>query len=322
MRSPAIHRALALALFLASSSAHAEDDPRVLHEQAEERFNAGDALLAAELWERVLVIAGPDKAWRANYNLGLCYQKLGEATLAVERFDAFITRVKAQTEVPEALATLADDATTRAAAIRASHGGVKLPASPGVKVRIDGGAVRDVGFTAYLPPGAHTVEVIGPRGSRSEQVELFAGREVAIDTSSPERPVPIPTPLPQPRPEDEGPEFPTVLFFVGLGATAVSFVFPGVMYAMAEDSRDEAEALGAGHTGYATARDGFEDDRTAYQLSYLLPAGLGAVTAAIGIVGAVRMATWTPATQTPAGETSMGLTFTPGGCAVWLSGGF
>ena len=47
----------------------------------------------------------------------------------------------------------------------------------------------------------------------------------------------------------------------------------------------EAEALGAGHSGYAAGRDMFESARSDYRLSYLLPAGLAAFTTVIVIVG-------------------------------------
>jgi tetratricopeptide (TPR) repeat protein len=333
MRSLASHRvaralgALALGLSVASASPAAADaetpqpeDPRLAHEEAEELFNQGEFRRAADLWESVLARVGPDKAWRANYNLGLCYQKLGEATLAVERFDAFITRVKAMAEVPEALAVLAEDAETRSAAIRASHGGVALAASPGVKVRIDGGEARDVGFTAYLAPGVHTVEIVYPVGARRVELDLHAGRVIAVDTTppAPERPTPLPPPS---RPE-EAPSFPTVLFVVGLSVTAVSFVLPGVLFAVADESRSEAEALGAGHSGYAAARDEFEGDRAAYQLSYILPGALGAITAAIAVVGAVRVATGSPSPAKDAARAAAGVSLSPGGGVVWLSGGF
>lgn len=302
-----------------TAPAHAQD-PRAEHERAEQLFNDGKHAEAATIWENLLRTVGPDKAWRANYNLGLCYAELGEPTLAVERFEAFVARIRAMPEVPPELAPLGDDAASRVEAIRATHGRLELPASPGVKVRIDGGRARDVGFTAYVTPGTHVVEIIGADGTvRQESVEVSAGRALAVQTTRP-APQPVSPPPPPPPPPvivvDEPPGFPTVLVLLGAGLTAASFVLPGVMFARASDARDEADALGPGHTGYATAREDFEDARTAYELSYLLPAGLGAITATIAIVGAVRMATWTPTAQTEVACTAFG------GVQCWLGGSF
>jgi hypothetical protein len=275
----------------------APDDPRARHERAEELFAAGKHAEAAAIWEDLLKTVGPDKAWRANYNLGLCYSEIDRPTLAVERFEAFVLRIQALVEVPAELAELRDDAKTRMEAIRASHGRLELPAAAGVRVRIDGGELRDVGFTAYVTPGQHSVEVVGADGAvRQETVKVAAGRAIAIQTTAP-RPAPQP-PEPPPPPKvvvvEEAPSFPTVWVLIGAGLTAASFVFPGVMYARASDARDEATALGAGHTDYAGARETFADRYTAYELSYLLPAGLGAVTGVVAVVGAITVATWTP----------------------------
>jgi hypothetical protein len=116
---------------------------------------------------------------------------------------------------------------------------------------------------------------------------------------------------------EEPPSFPTAWVLVGAGLTAASFVLPGIMFARASDARDDADAFGPGHTGYGAARETFDDRRSAYELSYLLPAGLGAITATIAVVGAVRMATWSPAPGT-----EMACSPLAGGATCWLGGSF
>ncbi len=298
-----------------------EPDPRAEHARAEALFNQGRPAEAAAIWEALLVQVGPDKAWRANYNLGLSYAAIGQPTLAVERFDAFVTRIQALATVPDELAVLDEDARARVAAIRASHGRIELAAAPGVKVRIDGGELRDVGFTAFVTPGRHTVEVVADDGSvRAHAIEVAAGRAIAVSTAPLAPPAPTP-PSPLPPPPvlivEEPPTFPTVWVLVGVGLTAASFALPGALFARASDARDRADALGPGHTTYGEARDTFEDRRLAYELSYLLPAGLGLLTGVVAVVGAARVAAWSP---TPG--TELGVGPRSGGASCWLGGSF
>jgi len=88
----------------------------------------------------------------------------------------------------------------------------------------------------------------------------------------------------------------------------VSFALPLGLLAVAGGKRDDAEALGAGHTGYADARSSYETARTAYYVSYALPAALGLTTAVVWLA-------WPTEPSAPASP-SVGLSVGPTGAFV------
>ncbi|HHH29455.1 MAG TPA: hypothetical protein ENK57_14070, partial [Polyangiaceae bacterium] len=268
----------------ASESSTDEVDARF--QQGLTLFEEGKHLPAAAVWEQLLADLGSDRGWKLNYNLGLAYWAAKRPTLAVERFEAFVRRVAAEAAaLPEELEQRREDAAAKIGVIKAEHGAVVLPAAPGVTVRIDGGAARPVGYTAYVTPGVHEVTVIGAGGEqRTVAVEARAGRQQIVDTSDPKPapvpvpvvPVPIPVTTPPP-PREEPPSFPWIPVGIGAGLTAAGFILPAVMFQRAKGKFQDAEALGAGHSGYAEARDDYGSAKTAYAVSYALPAGLGAI---------------------------------------------
>ncbi len=304
-RSRSVAWLWALGLWAWPLAAHAQSDA-----QTEERFEQGLALFdrgahdeAAAVWEALLSDLGPDRGWKLSYNLGLAYDAAGKPTEAVERFQAFINRVAASVEaLPPEIEQRREDAAARVRAIKSAHGELHFPASaPGVVVSVDGGPARPSGFTAYLPPGHHRIVVTGPRGhTRQSALEVVAGAHHPIDTRDPTPPPPKPAPLPPAAPppvvfQGEPPSFPTWWVVGGAVATGASFALVGALYGEASTRRDEAAALGEGHTDYAAANEAYEDARTSYHLSYLLPAGLAAVTLGIATVGIIRIATHEPA---------------------------
>jgi hypothetical protein len=155
-----------------------------------------------------------------------------------------------------------------------------------------------VGFTAYLKPGEHRVEIVGKgAAARVERVVVAAGATQRVDTSDPTpppapapAPVPPAPPAPEPPPKSEPRAFPTAIVLVGAGLTAASFALPIALWRVAAGKRDDADALGVGHTGYASAREDFESARTAQYASYALPAGLGAITLGVAIWGWIHVA--------------------------------
>ena len=272
-------------------------------------YEDGEHLEAAKVWEELLVDMGPDRGWKLNYNLGLAYHAASNMTLAVERFNAFTARVAAEVEaLPPTVEQRREDAAAKVKAIELSYGAVVFNSSAAaVTVSIDGGPPRRAGFTAYLPPGAHNIIIAKGTATRTASIDVKAARRVIVDTSDPTPPTPtpdpppvrvppIPTALPTTTvaPPLPPPAFPTLWVAVGGGATALSFILPGVLGASAAAERNEATALGPGHTAYPTARDEFLDARSAYELSYILPAALGAVTATIAIVGLVQISSHDP----------------------------
>jgi hypothetical protein len=174
--------------------------------------------------------------------------------------------------------------------------------------------------------------VIGPHGDvRHQGVEVLAGRQQTFDTSDPTPPTAPLVPLAAPHvdapraasapmsPDADAPTFPTMWVVIGGGATALSFILPAVLLDRAASKRDEAEALGPGHTAYADAKQGFDEARTAYELSYALPAALGAITLVVATVGLVRIATYEPSAtaQRVTVDVSLGTSAGTGG-VLWF----
>ncbi len=309
----------------ASDTTTSADDVDARFERGLTLFEEGKHLAAAAVWEALLADLGSDRGWKLNYNLGLAYWSAKRPTLAVERFEAFVRRVAAEAAaLPEELEQRREDAAAKIGVIKAEHGALVLPAAGGVTVSIDGASARPAGYTAYVTPGVHQITLTNASGQEREiAVEVLAGRQQIVDTREPE-PVPPPLPVaPAPAPvipptprSEEPPTFPWIPVGIGAGLTAAGFILPALMFQRARTKFQDADALGAGHSGYADARDDYASARTAYQVSYALPAGLGAITAGIAIYGIVRVTTWTPSDDRSALELDVG----PGG--AWLRGRF
>lgn len=316
----------------AETPAPADDvDARFEHGLA--LFEEGEHLAAARVWEQLLTELGSDRGWKLNYNLGLAYWSAKRPTLAVERFEAFVRRVAAEAAaLPEELEQRREDAAAKIGVLKAEHGAVVLPAAPGVTVRIDGEPARAAGYTAYVTPGVHRITVIGAEGhERPVAIEVVAGRQQIVDTSDP-RPAPPPAIAPAPTsvpttppPPEEPPSFPWIPVGIGAGLTAAGFILPAVMFQRGRSKHQQADELGAGHSGYADARDDYDAARTAYEVSYALPAALGAITAGVAIYGVVHVATWAPADDRAAHDRTvdaMALDLRAGPGGAWLTGRF
>lgn len=257
------------------------------------RFEAADYLGAIAIWERLLGTLGDREGFKVLYNLGLAYQAAGDATRAVERLELFLRRAAESPDATtERMIERTQDAKERIAAIKASTLELVVEAATSsrtVLVRVDARPPQPAGFTLHLAPGAHEVELdVGAEGAEIVPVEGKAGQRVVLTPRSGE-PVAPPPPSVSPPPlepavNDES-DFPTGWVVAGAALTAASFALPIALLARADGKRDDAAALGAGHTGYAEAREDFDSARTAYHVSYLVPAVLGAATITIAIVG-------------------------------------
>jgi len=279
-----------------------------------ERYESDDYLGAARVWEQLLGTMGEDRGYKILYNLGLAYQAAGDASRAVERFDSFIQHLAAQTEpVTGPLEERRQDAAARMQAIKKSHGAVVVapPARGGPRmVTVGAAAPRLAGFTVYLAPGAHRIEIgSGTPEARVISVDVKAGARTTVDTTPEAEDVrPAVTPAPNgptrplpPEKADDAPAFPTVWVLLGAGLTAASVAFPVVMHFRAVDAREEAETLPVGHSGYTNGKESFEGARDASQLSWILPAALGAITVGIATVGVVIVSTHDPDAPTTGG---------------------
>lgn len=275
-------------------------DLQKVFEDGLDRFDEGDATGAIDLWAP-LVEAEPDRAWRANYNLGLAYESVGDAPNAVSAYDKFVRRVgQMPGVVPEQVEERRQDAVDRATRLKASLGVLRVSADApiaGVVVSIDGGPRRTLPVDTYLVPGPHRVVAIAADREKAYDATVQKGVTsgvviLAADLApEPVDPPPNPIVVAPPRKPDAPPGFPVAWVVAGAGITALSFAFPIGFGIDAWNQGNAAGALGVGHTGYEAAREEYVSARTRYYATYAVPAVLGAATATIAIVGAVRVAT-------------------------------
>lgn len=308
----------------ASASAHADEPAPAPAVSAEAAFSQGLASYEAKrfaeaiaTWESLVRSLGEERGFKVLYNLGLAHQAAGDASRSIERFEAFLRHLAAQpTQLTRELEERRQDAAERLHAMKAAHGAVIVPASPGRAnaVKIDGATPRAAGFTAYLSPGEHAIELFsGSSDARTVVVRLTAGTSQTVDTTPPAAPL-APATVVLVAPPEIPPQFPTALVLGGGILAAASFVLPIGLGIRATEARESALALGPGHTGYLAAAQRFDDARTTYAASFALPAALGLATLATAAVSLVRVRTYRPQT----GSTTLSLG--PGG--AWLTRDF
>jgi hypothetical protein len=292
----------ALMLFASTSVAHAQPasagvDYAGAMRQGTDLYEQGNKLGAIQIWEQLVASLGEERAWKVLYNLGLAYQSVGDPTRAIERLDAFVkysgsAAVAAPTQ--RDLEERRQDAMDRLRAIRSTHGAVHVVPPPSgaiVLVRAGASEAKPAGFTVYVAPGDHAFEIYsGTANARRVTVHSVAGMttELAVPnlpaTSAPkEEPKPLPSP-PTPAPMTTRESFPTVWLAAGAGLTVASGVLPLVFGLRTADKRDEAEAIPTVSPRYPGARSEFEDARSTYHLSYIVPAALAVATAVIVIL--------------------------------------
>ncbi|MEZ4295226.1 MAG: hypothetical protein R3B70_09645 [Polyangiaceae bacterium] len=295
-------------------------------------FTAGRYGEAIARWEGIVRALGEERAFKVLYNLGLAYEASGDASRAIERFDAFLRHLAAQPSELTRDMERRQDAAERARAMKASRGALAVPAPQGraCDVRIDHEAPRPAGFTAYVAPGEHEVEVFsGSPDARIERVRVEKGREVQVDTAPP--PQATEPRVVVVRAPEGPPEMPTAVLIGGGALTIATLVLPLALGLHAADLRSSAEALGRGHTRYAGAVRDFEDARTSYLVSYALPAAIGVTTLAIAGVFAIRIQTYKPPSPAPgaargagsaSGQNTRSLSVSAGPAGVSIGGTF
>lgn len=261
-----------------------------------EQYGRGNYVAAIATWESLVTTMGEERGYKVLYNLGLAYQQVGDATRAIDRHRAFVKQVGSKPAVSPELKARAEDAAKRAAEIEATHGAVTIgaPKKGGIVLtRVGSGEPRPAGYTVWLRPGDHVVELhSGTEHAKRVKIEVVAGGTNEVDTT-PDWEEAKPLPPPPPRPEDKVP----TIVWIGAAATVVSFALPISLYVVANGKRDDASKLGAGHTDYPDARSSYEGWRTGYYVSYALPLGLAVTTAALYLLRP------TPATTVGVGPT-------------------
>lgn len=250
-----------------------------------EQYAQGNFVTAIATWESLLATIGEQRGYKVLYNLGLAYQQIGDVTHAIERYRAFMRQVADRPYADADLIARAEDAGKRVSDLESTHGSVlvKPPArGAAVLTRVGTAEPRAAGYVVWLAPGTHTVEVfVGTAHAKMVRVEVVRGAQVEVDTTPPEEPHPVvpPREVVQPAPEPSSAR--TTWLLVGTGATVVSLALPLTLYGVASGKRDDAEALGEGHSGYAEAKSSYDSAKTAYAISYALPVALGITTAIV-----------------------------------------
>jgi hypothetical protein len=246
---------------------------------------------AIGIWEKVRASMGEQRGWKVLYNLGLAYEKVGDATHAVERLEGFVQRLAEQPGTMGAeLDERRQDALQRVHALQESNGALRVLAPTGERalVRVDAQPPRAAGFTAYLAPGEHDIEIDpGTPRARRVTVTLRAGasQDFPVERAPPSAPH---TPgdasastlgagvgvarageaarAPEPR------AFPTAWAIAGGVVTIAAGAAPFAFGLHAAAKRDDAARLGVGSTQYPSAVNDFTSARTVYYVSYAIPA--------------------------------------------------
>ncbi len=295
-----------------------EKGPDVEFTKGLESFEKGRFSEAIATWENLLGSLGEARGLKVLYNLGLAYEAAGDLTRAVERFQLFVGKLAEQTfQLTPELEERRQDAAERTAAIRRRAGAVRTAAHAGQTclVRFDRDAPREAGFVAYLLPGNHQVQIcLGTDDERTEGIQVVAGGVREVDTTRKGKTSAVDSSAPIPL--TEPPTFPTPWVLGGGALFVVSFGLPIGLGYHAANLRENAVALTVGHTQYSAARKSYEDARTAYVGSFVVPAALGLATAVSALVFAVRVATYEPGLK----SRPVALSVSPGG--IWLQTAF
>jgi len=275
---------------VAMAQAPADDAAAPVHDAAFrsglDQYGRGNYMAAIGTWESLLGTMGEERGYKVLYNLGLAYQAVGDVTRALERYRAFVAQVARREPAPPDLAAKAEDARTRAAQIEQTYGAVHVKAPRGggiVLTRVGTSEPRAAGYVLYLAPGAHTIELFaGTDHAKKIAVQVERGTTVDVETSAPDDTTPKPA-TPPPRATEPAPAPPpdarssSTWLYLG-AATVASLALPITLFFVADGKRDDAEALGAGHTQYADASASFERWQNFYYVSYALPVVLAGFT--------------------------------------------
>jgi hypothetical protein len=265
------------------------------------RYQEGATAEALQLWEPLYRELGAERGWRLAFNIARAYDGSGDATRAVERYQAFLAQVEARRARGESIEALIaheeTEARDRIATLDATRGRIVLPASAvPVAVRIDGSEPRLAGFTAYVAPGAHAIvfEPGTPRETR-RSVDVAAGASTSVTWEPPapavlpDRRAPAPAAPTKALPAGvertiEHP-FPEAVLWIAGGATLASVIVPVLTYGSASDfqasNRLSGDADALSQEGNARVRADYDAHKTTYYATLAIPATLAVATGAL-----------------------------------------
>lgn len=284
------------------AKAPVDSDQQALNAQAAKRFADKDYPGAIAIWENLLTSLGEARGYRIFYSLGLAFEAMGDVTRAIQRYESFLGNVPSGEA--DKLSAHVDDAKARVAKLKSSHGELRVRASDHVVlVRVGQSEPRPAGFSVWLSPGNHVIEMgVGTVESHKVEVTIRAGQAEEIAAAPDPKPSIAPPPSSSaqptsPKPADSAPKvvppkkegsFPTALVILGVAATAGSFALPIVLHSSASKKSTAALALGTSAKEYPDAVSSYNSARTAYYISYALPSALGALTTTLIVASLVK----------------------------------
>lgn len=259
--------------------------------QGLERYRAGEAAGAVEIWEGLLKTLGIECGWKVLFNLGRAYEKLGNPTKAIESYSAFVVAADKQPNPDEKARETRSEADASIARLKAKYGAIFVPAPKRgvVLVRVGVGDPQPAGFTLYVTPGTHQIELFSRTARASTRtVSVHAGQVTQVAIPSNDAPAAIAKSPQVERPPQETPargsrSFPVALVAVGSGLTLAAGGATLFLYTRQASKRDDAEEVSRSAPEYADLRDEHSDARRMYHLG-LAATGIFAVATASVVV--------------------------------------
>jgi hypothetical protein len=255
--------------------------------QGLERYRAGDAAGAVDIWKRLLETLGTECGWKVLFNLGRGYEKLGDPTNAIESYSEFIAASDRQPSLDDKARETRAEARASIERLKAKYGAIVVPAPERgvVLVRVGMGEPQPAGFTLYVAPGKHQIE-IHSRTARAtlQSVSVRAGQATRITIPSVEAPAAPAADRPPEPPTVEPRRFPVALVAIGSGLTLAAGGATVYLYTRQASKRDEAEQVARSDPRYASLRDEHGDARDLYHAGLITTGVLATATAAVVVV--------------------------------------
>jgi hypothetical protein len=283
-----LFRLVGVIAFVATTARADEMDPyRERFKIGYEKYVAGAVGEALQYWEPIYRELGPQKGYRLSYNIARAYETLGDATRAAERYESFLDEAQARKDRGEALEEIVEkeigEARTHHDGLVQSKGRIRVaPTTPAETVQIDSIEPRLAGFTAYVPPGHHTITFApGTKDAERKEIDIAAGQLVEIaPPPQPESPSPVPKMEVRELRETTHPY--GIGWIVAAGSlTAASIVAPVIAYSVAQSQYNAIDQAKDDIDLQTRKINDYYAARTAAYVTLAIPLVLAATTAGL-----------------------------------------
>ncbi|MFO0660057.1 MAG: hypothetical protein U0165_09545 [Polyangiaceae bacterium] len=279
----------------ASSSASSDplmDELKSKVEEGTKLFADGHVRDAIERWQGIARSVGEERGYRLLFNIGIAHEQLGDATSAADSYERFLAQIDRRRshsgtppyELPSDIGTYENEARSRLAKMKERYGRLRPIVAAGRTglLKVDGTS-GVAGTTYYLSPGAHSVTFeAGTSREETRSIDVPRGQlvEVTLDaiaapsaTASAVAP-PIVTKMRE-RPFSAG--------WLGLaaGVTVASVAIPLVLRSNALSTYDRVTSPTTLRRERQDAANTYEQQVRTYEMSWAIPAVLGAATGAL-----------------------------------------